>query len=106
LITGGCDECSIAKLMDVLNLNHLMKSSCKHYKMASIQYMSKDNIELKEQLLALAASTQKEGAQEDLGRYIPAKYSTIVSKLENIIDWFDGKVVRNGRDESMIDNTL
>ena len=95
LITGGCDECSRAELNDVLNLNHLMKSSCKYYKMASIQYMSKANDALKEQLLAFAASTQKRNAKEDLGRYIPAKYSNISSKLENVIDWFDGKLLKS-----------
>ena len=95
LITGGCDEYSRAKLNEVLNLNHLMKSNSKYYKMASIQYMSKANDELKEQLLAFAASTQKKDAKEDLGRYIPAKYSNISSKLENVIDWFDGKLLKS-----------
>ena len=70
-----------------------MKSSCKNYKMASIQYMSKANNELKDQLLTLAVSSQKRDADEDQGRYIPAKYSNIGAKLENIIDWFDGKII-------------
>jgi hypothetical protein len=51
--------------------------------------MSKANKELKTELGTLAASAQKKEVDHDMGRYIPAKFSNIGEKLENIIDWFD-----------------
>jgi hypothetical protein len=32
-----------------------------------------------------------------MARYIPAKESNIVEKLENVIDWFDKKIDYNSR---------
>ena len=61
--------------------------------MANIQYMSKANKQLKTQLFTLAASAQKKEADHNMGRYIPARFSNIEEKLENVIDWFDGKVM-------------
>ena len=58
--------------------------------------MSKANQTLKKQLSDLTLSTQKKPQpgklQEDLGRYIPARFSNIEEKLDNIIEWFDGKI--------------
>lgn len=54
--------------------------------------MQKANDALRKELSTLAAAAQKKDATEDLGRYIPAKYSNINEKLVNVIDWFDDKI--------------
>lgn len=92
IITSGNDVCSEATLKDLLQLNQFMKKSAKYYELVTIQYMQKSNDTLKKELLALAAAAQRSGATQDTGRYIPAKYSNIIQKLENVIDWFDGKI--------------
>ena len=87
IIACGNDQCSSAKLSDVLNLNQLLKANTKKFKMATIQYMSKNNEQLKKELTTMAASVQKPN-EGDLGRWIPAKASNILEKLESVTSWF------------------
>ena len=50
------------------------------FKLATIQYMSKNNDQLKKELTTMAASVQKPN-KGDLGRWIPAKASNIEEKM-------------------------
>ena len=90
VIACGNDQCSAAKLKDVINLNQILKSSIKQYKFASIQYMSKNNDQLKLEMTKIVASVQKQSQYGDLGRWIPAKAANIEEKLYKVIDWFKG----------------
>jgi hypothetical protein len=90
VIGSGNDKCSEAKLKNVINLNQILSSNIKHYRLASIQYMSKNNDQLKLEMTKIVASVQKMSDSGDLGRWIPARVDNIEEKLESVIDWFDG----------------
>ena len=59
ILTSKFDDCSQAKLGDLYSLNMTMASCAKYFKTAFIQYQSRDNVELRNQLLHLALSCQK-----------------------------------------------
>jgi hypothetical protein len=91
VITCGNDKCSAAKLKSVIELNQILRSNIKNYKLASIQYMSRNNDLLKLEMTKMVASVQKKSdSGGDLGRWIPAKVANIEEKLTSVIDWFDG----------------
>ena len=64
VITNGNDQCSHAKIQDVINLNRLMKQSVRNFKTALIQYNAKGNDDLRKALLFMAMSAQKKTLRE------------------------------------------
>jgi 16S rRNA G1207 methylase RsmC len=90
ILVGSNDKGSEAQMKNLVNLIQLQKLNNKQFKLVTIQYMSKNNDELKKQLTTIAACVQKQNEMnEDLGRWIPAKISNIQEKMANVVDWFN-----------------
>lgn len=59
VITSKMDDISHAKLQDVNRLNMTMASCARYFKTAFIQYQSRNNADLRNELIQIALSCQK-----------------------------------------------
>lgn len=59
IVTSKQDDVSQAKMQDINRLNMTMSSCAKYFRTAFIQYQSKDNAELRNELIQIALSCQK-----------------------------------------------
>lgn len=59
ILTSKQDDCSQSTLNDLYRLNMTMASCAKYFKTAFIQYQARDNLDLRNELLHVALSCQK-----------------------------------------------
>ena len=90
LVVQQEDECSIATIDDLVQLNRIMKNCTKNFKTANICYQGKGNKSLESKLSLITVSQQKNTSEQSDTKMMFCNSKNISDKMVGLVSWFNG----------------